>query len=123
LNKNKKTPALESGAGAKRSIDERPQSIFSIQSTRCISPPGSYPIHSGGYALIKNLLRAGIGWNEICVQPNSRGSGAMEVETTDTNSGPFVGQSAAYFGFNFFLWVLLTFEKVRGLLPASRQVI
>jgi len=54
-------------------------------------------------------LRAGIVWNELCVQPNNRDPGAMEVETADTNSEPFVGQSPAYFGFNFFLWILLNF--------------
>jgi hypothetical protein len=41
---------------------------LTLQSNQPVAhlPPGSYPIHSGGYALIKNLLRAEIGWNELC---------------------------------------------------------
>jgi hypothetical protein len=104
-------------------IDERPQSFSPIQSARFTSPPDSYPIHSGGNALTKNLLRAGIVWNELRVQPNNRDPRAMEVETADTNSEPFVGQSPAYFGFNFFSIGSPEFlVRVHDVLSASRQV-
>jgi hypothetical protein len=86
----KKTPAPEAGAGVKNKVYTR----IGKPSLPANQPVAYLPLiiihsHSGGYAITVNLLRAGISWNALHIQLNSRRSESEEAKVAMPIQGFF----------------------------------